>query len=320
LKLFVVHIAILLNFCSFGQEERDSSYIETYRDSWVLRLFNKNTTNTLVEQNTANDYQIKFKGNGNYRIGLGFNYKWLGLNFGLISPLKNTDTDKKGTTEGFDFQTNLYLKKLTVDLHLQTYQGYYLNHKDLRVNGKYPIRKDMTVFSMGGRVIYVFNHKKFSFRAPFLQNERQLVSAGSWIGGVRFGIFNAISDSSWSHEDLEQFIPSMNSIKSISSLNMGITGGYAYTKVFDNLMFLTLSATPSLAIQVSDHVFETPERNQVKGNGSMRMQWRGAFGYNSKKKYLGLTFVNDAVTLGEIFNHRYIYRFGNLKLIAAQRF
>ena len=39
-----------MSFCSFGQEERDSSYIETYRDSWVLRLFNKNTTNT---QNTA---------------------------------------------------------------------------------------------------------------------------------------------------------------------------------------------------------------------------------------------------------------------------
>lgn len=305
---------------TYCQEDRDSSFIETYKDAWVLRLFSKNTTNTLVQQNVFNDYQIKLKGNGNWRVGLGFNYKWIGLNFGLFSPLKSTDTDRKGSTNGFDFQTNLYMKKVTIDLHLQTYQGYYLNNRALREDGRFPIREDMTVFSAGGRIIYAFNHREFSFRAPFLQNERQLKSAGSWIGGMNFGIYNAISDSSWSPEVLDNLIPNQSSAKSISSLNLGLTGGYAYTKVFENSFFLTLSATPTMSVQISDHVFEDASRNQVKGNGSIRMQWRGAFGYNSERRYLGLTFVNDAVTLGKVFNHRYLYRFGNLRLIAAKRF
>lgn len=320
MKALILYIVLLFGFIGLGQENRDPEYIETYSDSWVLRLFSKNTTNTLIQQNTFNDYQIKYKGNGNLKLGLGFNYKWLGLNFGLFSPLKNNDTGKKGTTNGFDFQTNLYLKKMTIDLHIQTYEGYYLDHRALYRNGMFPQRPDMSVFSMGSKIFYVFNHKKFSFRAPFLQNERQLKSAGSWIGGVRFGVNNAISDSAWVPIELDQFISLKSSLKSVSSLNFDLTGGYAYTKVFDNLLFLTLSASPSLGIQVSGHVYDRKEKNQIKGHGSIRMQWRGAFGYNSKKKYLGLTFVNDAVTLGELFNQRYLYRFGNLKLIAAQRF
>ena len=139
-------------------------------------------------------------------------------------PFINNDNDIYGKTRRFDLSTHIYGRKMIFDLAMQWYKGYYLANPENIVAGwqqgdPYPSREDIKVFTFGASGWYVFNHRKFSYRAAFTFNERQLKSAGSPVLGGGFSWYFVNADSSLVSD---VYVNEFDSI-SIESARMGNT-------------------------------------------------------------------------------------------------
>src|SRR5690606_14076543 len=85
----------------FFETENDTAYILDLTNNLTIRTYLANKTTRYV----AGDYdfyrRLTYQANDNYNIGLGFNYKYIGLNLGFKLPFVNEDTKRYGKTRFF---------------------------------------------------------------------------------------------------------------------------------------------------------------------------------------------------------------------------
>lgn len=322
---------------SFGQKpiynselNADSNYIKSYSDVFTPRFVLINKRNEFTITNTQPDStdnrvnELIFRPNDPLNIGFGFTYKWLGLNMAFNLPFINNDDEIYGKTRRFDLSTHIYGRKLIFDLNYQWYKGYYLANPQGVVPGwqegdPYPHRSDITVTTFGGAGFYVFNHKRFSYRAAFTFNERQKKSAGSWVIGGGFGWNFTKGDSSLVNSD---FIVELDSV-SIEKARLGTmytTGGYAHSFVIKNFF---LSLTLGLGFGLSNDRLEVGGVSQevVKKIGfNVVTVFRASFGYNSDDFYIGFTMYNNAYALSPQDNIGLSYSYTSFNIYAGYRF
>ena len=149
-----------------------NKYIEDLTDQLILRLYTLTKYNSLEIINPNG--RMIMRPNGNTNLGVGFNYKGLGLGVAFGRPLSQSSIDKYGLTNRFDMQVSMYGKHIGMDGFIQWYQGYYMaNPSDFIEWDKpnYPQVRDLEIFSIGGNGFYIFNRKKFSYKAAYLRNE-----------------------------------------------------------------------------------------------------------------------------------------------------
>jgi len=242
------------------------------------------------------DYGIDSK----YAIGIGANYSVFGINLSF-SPWQSSLSDSKyGKTKSLDFRMNLYGRKIIYDLYLLSHSGFYLSNPKSIIDGwtdtdSYPLRPDMKMFSAGIVAQYIFNNKKFSMRATYLQNERQRKSAGSFIVGGTLFYSKFSGDSS--------FVPSQiiypdffggYKFDQTLSINIGINGGYSHTFVLKEHYFFSLGL--SLGPQINYSIVSSVEENVSNINGvtmGLNGLFRSGLGYNSRKFYVGVFIINE---------------------------
>lgn len=130
-------------------------------------------------------------------IGLGFSMNNTIVNVSYGQGFNFMRDKEKGKTKALDLQIHNYGKKFTFDVFIQRYRGFYAEDESGNVLALYP---DLKIRQYGAYGQYIFNNKKFSYRAAFNQNEKQLKSAGSFLigGGVYFSKIE--SDSSFVHK------------------------------------------------------------------------------------------------------------------------
>jgi len=211
LARFLTFVIFLL-FCSPGVHAQgflkklsgnpDTNYIASYLDHLTSRLYAsvKSAEVSFRDHNVGKD--LIYHPNEPLILGFGFNYGILGLNIGLNFPIVNNDDDIYGKTDYLDLQTHIYMPVLILDIYLQYYKGYHLTRpgewmNDWPVYDTFPKRPDISSVSLGLNGQYVFNHKHFSYRASFLQNEWQKKSAGSFLIGGNIFFEDTKGDSSF---------------------------------------------------------------------------------------------------------------------------
>ena len=187
--IFLLLIGWAIHVYPQDENAPDSSnqYIEDLTNLLTLRLYTLTKYNSLEIINP--DGRMIMRPNGNTNLGVGFNYKSLGLGIAFGRPLSQSSIDKYGLTNRFDMQASFYGKRIGMDGFVQWYQGYYMaNPKDFIEWDKphYPQVRDLQIFSIGGNGFYIFNRKKFSYKAAYLRNEIQKRSAGSLSTGIFF--------------------------------------------------------------------------------------------------------------------------------------
>ncbi|CAN5582952.1 hypothetical protein BH11BAC2_BH11BAC2_13190 [soil metagenome] len=284
----------LLIFAQNVQAQIDTLYCTSYAKLVTGRLYLSQKYSRLNIRNSKENYNLAYLPNTNLNFGIGATYKWATLNLAYGFPFINPDREK-GKTNYLDLQAHFYGSKVTVDFFGQFYRGYYLNPKGTFADKDlYYIRPDIKINTIGTSVQYVFNNKRFSYRAAFLQNEWQRKSCGSVIAGgeIHFGSIQA--DSS--------IVPAQanptGTIKRMTRFNyfeIGPNIGYAYTLVIHKNFFLT----GSLALSF-DYVTNTALGDDVpvKTNGfSPNTFVRFFAGYNSSLYAFSLSFVNSDVSL-----------------------
>lgn len=307
----------------------DSSYIQDKSGDLLLRVYGSNKFTQL----TLGDYhyteRLVYKPNTNYNVGLGFNYRWLGINIGFKGPGINNDDDRRGKSKWLDLQAYIYMRKLTIDFYGQSFEGYYLaNNSLLRnepVGRDYFLRNDIQTRNLGANVEYIFNNKQFSYRAVYVQNERQLKSAGSFIAGAGLHYHHTRADSSLKPDDQRFAVYGDNMDYQRSGIaSLTINGGYAHTFVIAQSFFITGSAQLGAGANYAHRENDASVNNQAFESNSVGLQLNGIArlggGYNGPRFFAGIYYVTNLEASNLSAGGTYqMYETGMLRLAVARR-
>lgn len=298
-----------------------SQYISDYKNDLTLRVFGSRKYVTYGLHDKGYAEQVRYRPNSPFTIGMGFNYKMIGLNLGFNLPLINDNTEF-GKTSFLDLQTHVYSKKMIVDIYLQRYKGFYMgNSSILQNNANRYIRPDIATFNFGLSAQYLWNSNKFSLRAAFLQNEVQLKSAGSLILGAAISDFTVIADSAIIPSKLKQkdyFNNLAFNRSDIKSITANI--GYGYTYILPRHFFLT--ATASGGIGVNNTALKTRGKANLSHWGNdFTATFRIGLGYNSNRFFAGIHYITNLSSSSTYITYaRQELSAGNFRISVAHRF
>jgi hypothetical protein len=270
--------------------QTDTTYIVKFDQEFAAKISMTQKLASLSHENNSN-LNLEYMANNPFAIGAGLSWQGMGVN---ISKAINYTDKKKGKTKSFDFQYHYYGKKVTFDLFVQNYKGFFLENR----KENYTLFPDMKFTRYGVFGQYVFNGNKFSYRAAFDQSEIQLRSAGSLLlgGGAYYTKINYEDGISF-HEKMYQIGPSI---------------GYAYTYVFSKNYFVTGSFTPGLSFNFEDL------NSKIDLNPTLHFKL--ASGYNTDKWSLNFSFLINRVYVSYSDDSQISVNSGSLQLTYIKRF
>lgn len=304
MRVFVFHIVFVLIFpiILFGQDKAmkyDSSYITDLSDSLAVRIYGINKFNGFSIRDNELGQEVDYSPNRNLNFGLGINYKWFGFGIAVNFPFLNNDNDKYGKTSRFDAQTHIFTRKLLIDFYGNFYNGFYIKNPNVYLPNwdntmNYPQRQDVGVFSLGGSVLYILKHHKYSARAAFVQTEIQKKSAGSFLVGGFMTYFGATGDSAFIPYPLFDSVNPALRYKEYTVMNYGVAFGYSHTFVILKKFYASFTLVPGIAISNHNIIFDPPYDNRTGNVVSGRFLARMALGYNSVRSFAGFVASADS--------------------------
>ena len=307
----------------------DTNYIQVYRDELTTRVFlsQKQTGFTFSEKYF--NPRLAYKTNPNLLMGIGYTYSFLTLNLAVKLPLLNGDDDIYGESKYIDLQAHTIFRSYIVDFYLQWHNGFYVSNPDELLNDwesgqPYPLRSDLRTTIIGMNVQYLFNSERYSYKASFVQNEFQKRSAGSPIIGIESYWMLGMGDSLLipgayiSTNILDDYA----AFNQADMFNVGLNGGYAYTFVMKQRIYLSASFIVGVAGGKSwFHNTSTSETQFTSISLGLNNTSRISLGYNRNDFYIGLSYIRFSMSnLADLDNGWIAYSTGNLRLNFVKRF
>ena len=258
---------------SFAQV--DSTYIGFFDRSVSLKGYSSRSFVFLLQNSENEEYE--YMPNNPFNFGVGFSWKNTMLSFSYGYGFDFLRDRNKGKTESFDFQFHNYGRKFVFDVFIQKYKGFYLEDEKHNVE----LFPNLSVQQYGVYGLYVFNNKKFSYKAAFDQSQKQLKSAGSFLLG--FGVYDSKIES-----DSSIIINDQNILR---NFQFGVSAGYAYTWVLGRRWFISGSVTSG--IHFGSEKFSTFGKQKLEVYPTVFP--RVSVGYNREKWSLGFSYVNNII-------------------------
>ena len=308
-KYFLLLITFFISLNSFSKDKEkkikyDTLYINNTTHLLSLRTYTISKSYKFSVYDGLVDNTIKYSPNQKVKLGFGGNYKWIGLGFTLKSNWLNNDNNLKGNTKSTDLQVLIYTKSSVFDARLLSYEGYYIENPTLfnpnwTDTMPYPIRPDIKTVSLNFSWLYAFNNKQFSYKAAFTQSQIQLKSAGSFLMGMSAYSNMFEADSSIVPSMYSSLINPESNLKTAANIGGVASFGYAYTWVFKQHYFATVSGITGLGLQLVYKGYENNSNDKLKFLLASRTQIRLAFGYNKPRYYTGFGFITDESAINE---------------------
>jgi hypothetical protein len=301
-----------------GKRGNDTTYYVYFPESITGRYyFSQKYTSFYIKSKTSRD--LHYTPNTTLNMGVGATYHNFSLNLAYGFGFLNQDDDK-GKTKYLDLQGHFYAPKWVTDFYGQFYTGYHLAPEGFAAapNTNYYYRPDMKVTLAGLSQYRVFNNKKFSFRAAFIQNEWQKKSAGTLLAGAEmyYGVVRA--DSSLVPKSIGNNY-TQDGIDKINYFSIGPGIGYAYTAVAFQHLFITGSLTGNVNFS-----FATEHTGNDAGNKfslNLDTRFRLAAGYNSRTWNVSANWIADGLTFsGKKTDDKYAFHTGNYRFILSKKF
>jgi len=202
-----------------------------------------------------------------------------------------------------DFQYHYYGRKIVGDVFFQNYKGFYvMEDEKKKIIQLHPDIK-LAQYGLSGQ--YVFNHKKYSYRAAFHQREKQVRSTGSFHLGA--GVYyNYLSGD-------EELV--VNQHNEISNYQVGISGGYAHTFVIKKDFFIAIDAAVGVNVVADQfgHLFKSSDL-------SPSFFPRAALGYNSQTWSISVNAVTNRIMVSNTQNANLMFDTGRMNLRFIKRF
>ncbi len=230
-KNIVLGLFVLLS-CSFSFAQKDTTiyYKLLPKDRMVVRTSLYRSSLILKLSQANNDGEegrksIVYSSNNKLNFGVGLSHPKIPFDIFVGYGLANSSKERRTETKRIDFLVHKYAQKYVVDLFFQRYKGFYIDNSELTLQeSNCP---NLFVLKVGGMGQYVFNHRKFSYRAAYNQNAKQLKSAGSVLLGASTYYLNFQNDKA-----LE-----------IQSYQLGLSLGHTYNWVLSPRWLFNYSAS-----------------------------------------------------------------------------
>lgn len=250
----------------------DSLYIRTYDFQLMLRPYI--SQEALYMNMVTGDEEIMYKPNTSPKAGVSFSINNTIVSFGYGYSFDFLRNKKHGRTNSFDFQLHTYTRHVVYDVHYQNYSGFY---SDKLENGL-QLHPDLNIKFYSVNAQYIFNHKKFSYKAAFNQDERQERSAGSFLLGIGATKVKISSDSTFVYDDKN----------SLRNTQIAINAGYVHTWVMGRFWNISLTAYGGFSLG-NENVFAFSHKLRVYPTLYPRL----SAGYNRSDWALGFSVVGN---------------------------
>ena len=294
----------------------DTTYYKMYPGGITARFyFSQKYTAFTLQDKKAKD--ITYRPNTTLNMGVGATYHNFSLNLAYGFGFLNQDNEK-GDTKYLDLQGHFYKPKYVIDFLGQLYKGYHLEPEGFGASNEntYYYRPDARVTLFGLSAYRVFNSRRFSYRAAFIQNEWQKKSAGTFLAGAEVYYGNMKADSSWVPAAMADLYEKRD-ISKIVYYSFGPGIGYAYTAVGFQHLFLTGSLTGNLNVSYTS---EITGKAQHKWSINPVARFRIAAGYNSNNWNVSANWIADKLPFkGASGDGNYLLQTGNYRFIIAKR-
>ena len=314
-KLAVL-LAVLQHFGEPAHAQMDSAYYTSYAEQITGRFYFSRKYTALQLNDAGRGVDLDYQPNTTLNAGIGATYRNFTLNLAYGFPFLNRD-EGRGNTQYLDLQGHFYGQRATIDLFGQFYNGFYLSPRGKgRNDGQFYLRPDLQLREFGASYQYLFNHRKFSYRAAFLQNEWQRKSAGTFLLGGEFFFGRASADSS-----IYPRLISPTGAPTATALRFfefGPNFGYAYTLVIAQHFFITGSLCLSMDYNFTE--YEDGDRSYGEKGLSPNSIFRLFAGYNSARNAFSFTFTNSRVSLSSGETNSVSISTGNVRLNYVRRF
>ncbi len=302
----------------------DSSYIQTFPKKIIGRVYTSRKFTKLTFQNESGGNQLKYEPNTTLNFGIGATVKSFTLNLAYGFKFLNKDGIKKGKTQYLDLQSYIYKRNYLIDVYGQFYNGLYLSNSDYyfsdSINPFY-LREDIKIRLLGFRALKVKNSARFSYAAPFVQNELQKKLAGSFLYGMAAVAFSSKADSNYvPHFIKDSLYRSYYNLKEMQVLQLGPDVGYAYSLIIKQHFFATLSV--DLAFMIGPVKYSPfQESSTIQWQVNPALSARFAIGYNSPNWFLGFTALQGTTSIKSFDkNGQMDVGIGNVRLYYVKRF
>jgi len=306
----------------FSFEDHDSSYYHSFEHSITARFYFSKKYAGLELERAANVSRFRYLPNTSLTMGVGVTYQSISLNLGYGFGFLNTDREG-GKTKYLDLQSHIYGRAWTIDLLGQFYKGYYLTPKGLAASNpqSYYIRPDLGIRLFGVSAYHLLNADRFSYRASYLQNEKQKKSAGSMLIGaeIYYGIIKA--DSSLVPSVLSENY-GQKGVRRLDFIKIGPGIGYAYTYVIKKDFFVTGSLCASLSLDYSYQSYQHGVNDKAeKFNINTGFIYRIVAGYDKNNWNVNISLVGNQMRVASATTKdKYLLSAGNFRLTLARRF
>lgn len=303
-----------------------NTYFETYHNR--LQVFgygiHKYTSFHLSNPEQI-DSKLKFKPNGTFDFGAGFNYEWIRLALALDLAQVNNNEQLYGTTRKFDLQIDLLSRRWMYGINTAYYKGYYFDNPETLLEVELSVdtaikRPDLRTLHLGVQANYVFNNEKFSLKAAVVNNERQKKSAGSVLLGWYASGYSIKGDSAIIYRPANQYHIDSWEVRAVRSLSMGASIGYAYTVVCCKNFYASAGGMIGLSFQLIDVNSNASEFGNFQKDIAPRLNYYASIGYQDDKNLIGISFWNDSYEVHAPNAFDFTYTYGKLRFFYGRRF
>jgi hypothetical protein len=275
----------------FGQNSstRDSTYILSYADKFVVKLNVDTQTDSYILRNTREGANLQIKPNNAYRLFLSLDYQFFGFSIGFAPTFfgANNEDDLKGKSSFNDFRFRAALGRWVQGFQISSIEGYYVENTGDFLPGwtegtdPYLQLTDLKTQIWGMSTSYVFN-PNFSFRNILYNTEWQRKSAGSFIPTLYY-----------SYDRFTYSLEDFNSKENVFPVRLAL--GYYYTLVIKENWFIGANLSPSLGIRFSNLTETFNGNRSERSDTAFTRSLEGGFqlGYAAQKIVFGLGFDFD---------------------------
>lgn len=291
-------------FQSMSFAQIDSLYIVPFEQKLSINTSVSRKFLTLSQEyNEKSIRNFSLIPNTPVNIGIGFTWKNLSMSGSYGFQFLRDKT--KGRTRSFDFQYHYYARKFVVDLFVQNYRGYNRVYED--DDDTFIRASDVQITQYGAHGMYVFNNRKFSYKAAYNLSEKQIKSAGGFLLGG--GVFQSRirSDSTLVLRD--------NKSKQ-DNFQFGVSGGYGYTWVIKKHYFVAGSMTIGVNVGA----------DRIDKFGKQKLEVyptffpRASAGYHSGTWSIGVSAVINTIAVSFSDEASTQLSSGNMQLTFVKRF
>lgn len=303
---FISFLLLIGLFPSASIAQIDSLYIIPFEQKFSIQTSVSSKFLTLSQEYEAKSMR-NFSLLPNTPVNIGLGFTWKNLSMSGSYGFQFLRDKSKGRTKSFDFQYHYYARKFVIDLFLQNYRGYNKVYEDDEEN--YIRASDVQITQYGAHGMYVFNNKKFSYKAAYNLSEKQIKSAGGFLLGGSVFQSRIRSDST-----LTAVLP--NNKKQFDNFQFGVSGGYGYTWVIKKNYFVAGSMTVGVNVGAERIDRFGKQKLEVYPNFFPR----ASAGYHAHDWSIGISVLTNSIAVQMSDDASTMLRSGTFQLTFVKRF